>query len=75
MGQIYRNRTNAMATKAPAKPALLVIPLEALPVEAPDGDVELVVAPVALFLKAAKLFGPDSTVLTAKTMPDVQWLA
>jgi hypothetical protein len=62
-----------MATKAPAKPAPLVIFIEALPLEDPD-DVEVELAPVALLLNAPKLFGPDSTVLTAKTMPDVQWL-
>jgi len=74
LAYLYSNRTNAMATKAPARPAPLVIFIEPLPLEDPDdGAVELL-APVALFLKAWKLFGPDSTVLTAKTIPDEQWL-
>jgi hypothetical protein len=68
----YRNKTTAMATKTPAKPAPLVIFIETLPLELPD-DVELVVFdPVALALNAAKLLGPDSTVFTANTMPEEQ---
>lgn len=70
---VYRNNANAIATKTPAKPAPLVIFIEALPLDDPDGDAApVVVAPEALFLKASNDLSLDSTVLTANTIPEVQ---